>query len=222
MGNLSSPTPDATTGSKGKVQLAGDLGGTAASPTVVGITSGSASNLNSGTLAAARMPALTGDVTTSAGAVATTIGTSKVLTAMINNAAVTADKLSTGAAASDVATSETTTSTSYTGLTTPQAVTVTVGANGLLLVEFGCRMSQSATGNASRASVALSGGNTVASSDNYACYQRSTSSTAEIAQANRSKLFTGLAAGSTTVTMQFKVAAGTGTYLDRTLLAIPL
>lgn len=33
--SLNSPTPDATTGAKGKVQLANDLGGTAAAPTVV-------------------------------------------------------------------------------------------------------------------------------------------------------------------------------------------
>lgn len=38
MPNINSPTPDATTTSKGKVQLAGDLGGTAASPTVLQIT----------------------------------------------------------------------------------------------------------------------------------------------------------------------------------------
>lgn len=38
-------------------------------------TSGSASDLGSGTVAAGRMPALTGDVTTSAGAVATTLAT---------------------------------------------------------------------------------------------------------------------------------------------------
>lgn len=36
MSQLSSPTPDATTLTKGKVQLAGNLGGTAASPTVIG------------------------------------------------------------------------------------------------------------------------------------------------------------------------------------------
>lgn len=39
------------------------------------LAAGSASNLNSGTLAAGRMPALTGDITTSAGAVATTLAT---------------------------------------------------------------------------------------------------------------------------------------------------
>jgi hypothetical protein len=36
MSQLSAPTPDATTLSKGKVQLAGNLGGTAVSPTVTG------------------------------------------------------------------------------------------------------------------------------------------------------------------------------------------
>lgn len=45
---------------------------------------GNAGNLNSGTLLAARMPALTGDVTTSAGAVATAIGATKVTSAMLN------------------------------------------------------------------------------------------------------------------------------------------
>jgi hypothetical protein len=48
------------------------------------LAAGNAGNLNSGTLLAARMPALTGDVTTSAGAVATAIGATKVTSAMLN------------------------------------------------------------------------------------------------------------------------------------------
>jgi hypothetical protein len=47
--------------------------------------SGSASDLSAGTVPAARMPALTGDVTTTAGAVATTIGAAKVTRAMLAN-----------------------------------------------------------------------------------------------------------------------------------------
>ncbi len=50
-----------------------------------------------GTLAAARMPALTGDVTTSAGAVATSIAANAVVTAKINDLAVTTAKINTSA-----------------------------------------------------------------------------------------------------------------------------
>jgi hypothetical protein len=49
----------------------------------VNLTALNASNLASGTVPAARMPALTGDVTTTAGAVATTIGAGKVTNSML-------------------------------------------------------------------------------------------------------------------------------------------
>jgi hypothetical protein len=53
-------------------------------------TSGSATDLSAGTVPAARMPALTGDVTTSAGAVATTIGNTVVTYAKMQNISATA------------------------------------------------------------------------------------------------------------------------------------
>lgn len=62
-------------------ELSGDV--TTSGSNVTTLAAGSASNLNSGTLLAARMPALTGDVTTSAGAVATTIGAGKVTNTML-------------------------------------------------------------------------------------------------------------------------------------------
>lgn len=52
----------------------------------------------SGTLAAGRFPALSGDISTSAGSLATAIGANKVLTAMINNAAVTLAKIANASA----------------------------------------------------------------------------------------------------------------------------
>lgn len=58
--------------------VAGDVSGLAAIA-----TSGSASDLSAGTLPAGRFPALTGDVTTVSGALATTIGTNKVTNAML-------------------------------------------------------------------------------------------------------------------------------------------
>lgn len=54
-------------------------------------TSGSAADLSTGTLAAARMPALTGDVTTTAGSVATTLANSGVTAGTYTNASVTVD-----------------------------------------------------------------------------------------------------------------------------------
>lgn len=55
------------------VAMSGDISITNAGVTT--LVSGSASNLNSGALLAARMPALTGDITTSVGTVATTLAT---------------------------------------------------------------------------------------------------------------------------------------------------
>src|SRR3990167_1355698 len=55
------------------VTLTGDVTGTGTGSFATTLAAGSASNLNSGTLLAARMPALTGGVTSSAGSIATTV-----------------------------------------------------------------------------------------------------------------------------------------------------
>jgi hypothetical protein len=67
------------------VAITGDV--TITNAGVTSLAAGSASNLNSGTLPAGRMPALTGDVTTSAGAVATAIGSNKITNAMLGTGA---------------------------------------------------------------------------------------------------------------------------------------
>ncbi|MBA2708831.1 MAG: hypothetical protein H0U59_13585 [Gemmatimonadaceae bacterium] len=61
------------------------------SSSVVGFGTLDTASIGSGTLAAARMPALTGDVTTSAGAVATTLATTGVSAASYTNASITVD-----------------------------------------------------------------------------------------------------------------------------------
>ena len=60
---------------------------------LVSIESGDATDLAAGTIPAARMPALTGDVTSSAGSVATTIANNAVTTAKIIDDAVTFAKM---------------------------------------------------------------------------------------------------------------------------------
>ena len=85
------PAPSSGDGAAGKVLRAdGTWGGPAAS-TVTGLatiaTSASASDLSAGTLPSARFPALTGDVTTSAGSVSTTIANDAVTNAKAANMA---------------------------------------------------------------------------------------------------------------------------------------
>lgn len=64
----------ATNGTLGQVLTSNAAGGFSTALTLATVaTSGSASDLTAGTLAAARMPALTGDVTTTVGTVATTV-----------------------------------------------------------------------------------------------------------------------------------------------------
>lgn len=138
----------------------------------------------------------------------------------IANAAIGPSKLATGAATSVVATTETTTSATYTGLTTPNAVTVTVGANGLLLVTWQGVFTNT-VGNGHFISVALSSANTAASSDAYAI--TGNSNVGGFPTSSYTKLFTGLTPGSTTVTLQFRVNGGsTFSGSNRSLVAIPL
>lgn len=134
------------------------------------------------------------------------------------NKKVTLSNLSLGlplasSTSSNVATDETTTSTSYTGLATAQAITVTVGPSGMLLIGYGAQMYNT---TANYMAYALSGGTTYASSDNDIAMTNSNQTAAMV------KLHTGLAAGSTTITAQFRVDSGTGHWLRRHLWAIPL
>lgn len=124
-----------------------------------------------------------------------------------------------GAGTAYVATSETTTSTSYADLTTTtDSVTATVGNSGAVIVFLKAQFQNSGAAYC-YCSVALSGANTVAASDTYSL----------IAQPNAIYIqygipifLTGLTAGSTTFKMKYRVSAGTGTWLYRRITVIPL
>ena len=78
-------------GSAGAPVVNGGALGTPSSGVGSALTSLNASNLSSGTVAAARMPALTGDITTSSGAVATTLATVNSNVGSFTGADITVD-----------------------------------------------------------------------------------------------------------------------------------
>jgi len=115
-----------------------------------------------------------------------------------------------------VATSQTTTSTSYTDLATAgPAVTVVTGTTAVV----GLYNSNVNTGSTSALmSFEVSGASTIAANDNMAIGISGTNATREGA----TFLVTGLTAGSNTFTCKYRVGAGTGTYVDRRIFVLPL
>lgn len=108
----------------------GDLSGdiTTSGTLATTLAAGSASNLNSGTLLAARMPALTGDVTSSAGSVATTIASTRVPVAVYSATITptTNTTLGLGAISTVDSTNDVITITSH-GLTTGEQILALAG-----------------------------------------------------------------------------------------------
>jgi hypothetical protein len=119
-----------------------------------------------------------------------------------------------------VATSETTTSTSYTALTTAgPAITCTTRTKALVF--FGAKLENTTVDVSAFVSVAVSGATTIAASDEWCL----TLDGAAAANANRwgmAKLFDNLTAGSNTFTLQYKVAANTGTFADRDIAVVAM
>jgi hypothetical protein len=122
-----------------------------------------------------------------------------------------------------VATSETTSSTSFTGLTTAGAVTVTTGTKALVSLS-------AVFDNAAGANVvaymgfAISGATTVASSDEYAVGAKLWASPGNFKNKQGAAfLVTGLTAGSNTFTTQFKKGAGdVPAFAERTIVVVNL
>jgi hypothetical protein len=119
-----------------------------------------------------------------------------------------------------VSAAESTGSTSYTDLSTiGPTVPVTVRSTGILLVMFTGR--GTGTGTTIYAAPAMSGSNTVAANDDRA--MRITSEMVRV-RVGVSELYTGLSAGTTTLTMKYKngTASQNGEWAHRRLIVIPL
>ena len=119
-----------------------------------------------------------------------------------------------------VATSETTASTSFTDLATAgPAVTVTTGTECLVVVSS--YMANNTAGSSNFMAYAVSGATTVAAADANARQYRAAANNADD-RGSRVFHVTGLTAGSNTFTAKYRVNAGTGTFQERTIVAIPL
>jgi hypothetical protein len=115
-----------------------------------------------------------------------------------------------------VTTSDTTVSTTYAAMaSTGPSVTVTTGTQAI--VAFTARCSNSGAGS-TIASVAVSGASSVAANDNWCLAVLGSN----YVRATVNHLFTGLTAGSNIFTMQYKVGSGTGTFVFREMVVIPL
>lgn len=120
-----------------------------------------------------------------------------------------------------IATSQTTTSTTYTNLTTvgPQ-VTVTTGTRAIAW--WNVRMSNNTAGQNCFASVSVGGATpTQVGQDSYSLRYQSYGSNS-VHQSDGMHMWTGLTAGSNTFTVVYKVDAGTGAFQDRDLTVLPL
>jgi hypothetical protein len=121
--------------------------------------------------------------------------------------------------AAAVQTTEATTSITYANLATPgPAITLVVPPSGRVLVSVTSGI-ETTTGSAvGYMSFALSGANTAAGSDTTALNLLGN----VFQKASASFVVSGLTPGSTTFTAVYRTTAGTGTFQNRSIWAIPL
>lgn len=119
-----------------------------------------------------------------------------------------------------VATSEATTSTSYTALATAgPAITTTTRTKALVF--WSCQLQNDTADVAAFASVAVSGATTIAASDTW-CLTLDGAAAANVNQWGMVHLFDTLTAGSNTFTMQYRVTSNTGTFAQREIAVVAM
>lgn len=137
----------------------------------------------------------------------------------LNDAAVTPDKITSGAVTARYDTLTGTASTSYTTIANSPSVTTTVPASGKVLVTVGSHVKNDTTSR-TYISFTLSGANTLVSYDGHAYMAQSYPANTEY-EGSRSTLLTGLTPGSTTFQTQNRVTGGTGYYTYRNIIVEP-
>lgn len=123
-------------------------------------------------------------------------------------------------AGATVATSQSTTSTSYTDLTTAgPAVTLTTGTKALVIVS--AFINNATAGQYTYASFAVSGATTIAASDTRAAFMY-WSSSQNVLGISRASFVDTLTAGSNTFTTKYRVTGGTGVFQDRQIIVVDM
>lgn len=123
--------------------------------------------------------------------------------------------------ATPILTNQSSTSASYTNLTTigPQVASLTTGTQALVL--FGAQMTNNTSGQNCFMSVAVSGATTIGADDAWSLRYQSFGANSRH-RGTAYHWFTTLTPGSNTFTAQYRVDAGSGSWLDRSLIVIPL
>jgi hypothetical protein len=227
-GDVTIAIQDASTTQKGSVQLSDSTSTTSSVLASTPTATKSAYDLANAAIAKSTVTT-TGDIIYRNATVPTRLGigtTGQVLTvaAGIPSWATPSASASFATGYNYVATSQATTSTTYTGLTTAGAVTVTTGTKALVSIsgqfENGAGVSVTAL-----MSFAISGATTVAASDQYSTGLAFVSTGGGNFQTKSGATFvvTGLTAGSNTFTTQFRKGAGdTPGFSNRTISVVDL
>lgn len=143
-----------------------------------------------------------------------------VSTAKLQNNSITPDKLKLEPQTDHIATSQSTTTTSWTDLATvgPQ-VTVNIGQSGKALVSVYGAIVASVSGSRSQMSFAVSGATTVAANDSMSLTNRQTFD----ARIGATFLVTGLNPGANTFTAKYQSQSGnTASFVDRRITVLPI
>ncbi len=118
-------------------------------------------------------------------------------------------------------TADTTTATNYGALSGGSGPAVTVTSGPSVLVCWGALVQNSSANVNTFASFAISGANTVASSDTFCVGGSQSTGGGQGQSSSRVYLATGLTPGSSSFTMQYRVSSGTGTFSNRHIAVLP-
>lgn len=129
---------------------------------------------------------------------------------------------SAGVAVHEIATAQTTTSTTYTDLATVgPTVTLTTGTKALIM--FGADHGNNTANHAAWTSVAVSGATTLAASDAWSTLLVVSGISVPFLTVSRVYLLTGLTAGSNTFTVKYKSETGsTSSFVRRSLVVLDM